>query len=259
MIEKSRNDNPALWEQDFIVTHSLVDPDGLASIHGLAFFLQEAAHKHATSRSLGFDDLIKENKTWVLTRQSLKLYKIPVIGDSIKIETWVQDTTPAFSVRDFHILNYKQEVVGIARTSWMMLDIVLRKPVKIPDKVLVYIPKTPGRLLEDLNLEKLPVTSSGDRGSDFEVKYSDLDMNNHVNNITYIRWVSDNFDMVFRQKYRLVSMEINYLNEALYGDRLNAVTYPIDGYENSFQTLIRRSGDHNEIFVARTFWTEKSR
>jgi acyl-ACP thioesterase len=257
MTDKSVHGNPAIWEHDFIVTHYFVDPDGMASIHGLASFLQETAHNHASARFLGFEDLIKENKTWVLTRQSIKLYKAPVIGDVIKIESWVEDTTPAFSVRDFHILNDKNEVIGIARTSWMMFDIILRKPVKIPDKVLELIPKTPGRLREDLPLDKLPVTVPGIDGSDFEVKYSDLDMNNHVNNITYIRWVSDNFTRDFRLKKRLVSLEINYLNEVLYAEKLNAVTYPA-GEPNTFQTIIRRSDDQREIFIARTIWADKS-
>ncbi|HLF33678.1 MAG TPA: acyl-ACP thioesterase domain-containing protein [Cyclobacteriaceae bacterium] len=257
MTDNSVHGNPAIWKQDFMVTHYFVDPDGMASIHGLASFLQEVAHNHASARSLGFEDLIKENKTWVLTRQAIKLIRVPVLGDAIKIESWVEETTPAFSVRDFHILNTGDEVIGMARTSLMMLDIILRKPVKIPDKVLELIPKTPGRLREDLPLDKLQVAVPGIAGSDFEVKYSDLDMNNHVNNITYIRWVSDNFTRDFRQNNRLVSLEINYLNEALYSEKLNAATYPA-GEPNTFQTIIRRSEDQHEIFVARTFWAVKT-
>ena len=256
MEEKNINKNLALWTQDFTVTHYFVDPDGGASIHGLAFFIQEAAHNHATARSLGFEDLIRDNKAWVLTRQVIKVYRPPLIGDKVSVETWVQDTTSSFSVRDFHILSPEGEIEVIARTSWMMLDVILRRPVRIPDQVLALIPLTPGRLKEDIPLDKLPVMPESGTGSPFHVKYSDLDMNNHVNNITYIRWVTDDFDLDFRKKHRFSQLEMNYLNEAVFGDQLLSTTVPA-GDPSSFLTNIRRVSDQKEIAIARTRWKER--
>ena len=155
----------------------------------------------------------------MLTRQAIKFYKIPKIGREVTVESWVEETTPAFSVRDFHILDEEGKVLVIARTSWMMIDVVQRRPVKIPADVLEKIPLTSGKLEENLLLEKLPPVNP-DTGESFPVRYSDLDMNNHVNNITYVRWIMDGFDAEFRNKNRLEQLEINYLNEALYGDRL---------------------------------------
>ncbi len=246
----------AIWSQDFTVTHYFVDPDGRASIHGLAFFLQEAAHHHANARSLGFEDLIKDNKTWVLTRQAIKFNRIPFLGQEVKVETWVKDTTQSFSIRDFHIIGPDGEILVIARTSWMMFDIIQRRPVKITEDVLNKIPLTPGRLKEDLSLVKLnhdPVDSDNEI---FHVKYSDLDMNNHVNNITYVRWIMDGFDLSFRKSNRIISLELNYLNEALYGDPLTAnITY--SKKDDFYHTLIRRNTDNKEIAVARTIWKNK--
>jgi medium-chain acyl-[acyl-carrier-protein] hydrolase len=257
MTENTGLKDLSSWEQDFIITHYFVDPDGYTSIHGIAFFLQEVAHNHASARSLGFEDLIRENKAWVLTRQVIKLYRIPVIGDQISVHSWVSETTPAFSVRDFHLLDDHQKVIGLARTSWMMIDIIHRKPVRIPDKVLSFIPLTPGKLTENLGLDKLPSISEKKDNTGFEVKYSDLDMNNHVNNITYARWVTDDFDLEFRKKFRLEMLEMNYLGEALYGDSLVANTVST-GSENSYQTTIWRSEDKRDILNARTFWKAKS-
>ncbi len=247
----------AIWKQDFTLTHYFVDPDGCASIHGLAFFLQDAAHNHANARSLGFEDLLKDKKAWVLTRQFLKIYHFPVIGQEIRVETWVESTSPSFSTRDFHILTREGDIAGICRTSWMMLDIIQRRPVKIPGYVLERIPLTPGRLNENLLLEKLPLSGDSQDNNSFSVQYSDLDMNNHVNNITYVRWVSDGFDAGFRKKYRLSSLEMNYLSEALYGDRLTCQITP-ESSPDSFGTLIRRVSDQRDIAVSRTFWKEKN-
>lgn len=247
----------AIWSQDFTVTHYFVDPDGRASVHGLAFFLQETAHNHATARSLGFEDLIRENKAWVLTRQAIKLYHIPAIGQEVKVESWVQNTTQSFSVRDFHVIGPDGEIAVIARTSWMMLDITQRRPVKIPGNVLEKIPLTPGRLKEDLPLDKLMPGLPEGKAETFRVRYSDLDMNNHVNNITYVRWIMDGFDNKFRSELRLSMLEINYLSEALYGDKLALQITPLME-NNSFIITIRRQADKKEIAVARTIWMPKS-
>ena len=247
----------ALWSRKFTVTHYFVDPDGYASIHGLAFFLQEVAHHHATARSLGFEDLIKENKAWVLTRQAIRLFSIPVIGQEVTVESWVENTTSSFSVRDFHILDDSGRVLVIARTSWMMIDIIHRRPVKIPGEVLEKIPLTPGKLAEDLVLEKLPPVTPESGHESFPVRYSDLDMNNHVNNITYVRWIMDGFDAGFRNKNRLYSLEINYLNEALYGDRLTT-GHHFDKENNAFFTIIKNETNNREIAVARTIWKDKT-
>ena len=247
----------AIWNQDFTVTHYFVDPDGYASIHGLAFFLQEVAHNHATARSLGFNDLMKDNKAWVLTRQAIKLYRIPKLGDRIKVETWVQNTTQSFSVRDFHLMNPSGEIMGIARTSWMMLDVIQRKPVKINDEVLERIPLTPNRLKEDLPLDKLTYIQDNSQPESIKVRYSDLDMNNHVNNITYIRWVMDGFDAGFRKKNQLRSIEMNYLNEALYGDQLNSTTI-FNPESKSYDTMIKRPLDNKEISITKTNWKNKT-
>jgi medium-chain acyl-[acyl-carrier-protein] hydrolase len=247
----------AIWSQKFTVTHYFVDPDGFASIHGLAFFLQEVAHNHASARSLGFEDLIRDNKAWVLTRQAIKLYSIPVIGEDITVESWVENTTQSYSVRDFHILDSSGKVAVIARTSWMMIDVIQRRPVKIPGDVLQKIPLTPGKLEEDLALDKLPVVTAESGLESFPVRYSDLDMNNHVNNITYVRWIMDGFDAGFRSKNRLGSLEINYLNEALYGNRL-LTGHLKDKNNNEYFTIIRNEANNREIAVARTIWKDKS-
>jgi len=246
----------SIWKEKFRITHSLVAPDGFASIHGLAYCLQETAVNHANAARLGYEELIKLNMAWVLTRQLIKLYKIPRLNEKIIVETWAVEMTDTIAIRDFNILNKEQEIMGICRTSWMLIDLKIRRPVRIPVEMHNLLPKNPGRLKEDVVLEKISLSEKTDgRSSTYHVVYSDLDMNHHVNNINYLKWVLDDFDYSFRQKYRLSSIEINYLAEALFGNQLVRNTVPNN--EHEFLTKIINNKSLRPILTSKTKWLPK--
>ena len=246
----------SLWKEKFKITHSFVAPDGLASIRGLAYCMQETAVNHADVRKLGYEDLIQENKAWVLTRQIIKLYEIPRLNQKISIETWANSVTETMAIRDFNILNSDKEIIGISRTSYMIIDLKTRKPVRLPRSILENIPPIPGRLSEQLELEKIPFSDQKpEKEVIFNVVYSDLDLNLHVNNINYLKWVLDDFDYEFRNKYRVSSIETNYLGEALYGDTLVIDTIPVSDTE--FLTKIINRDTQKPILSSKTKWISK--
>ena len=139
----------------------------------------------------------------------------------------------------------------------MVLDIIKRRPVLLTKEILEHIPTIPDRLAEPLELEKIPL-SDGQPGKElvFRVVYSDLDMNHHVNNINYLKWVLDEFDLDFRNKYRISTIETNYLGEALYGDTLARDTKAITGTE--YMTKIINKDTGRTILASRTKWLPKN-
>lgn len=249
-------DDLSIWKEKFRITHSLVAPDGFASIHGLAYCLQETAVNHANAARLGYNELIKLNLAWVLTRQLVKLYKIPKLNEKVTVETWAAGMTDTIAVRDFNILNKEQEILGICRSSWMLIDLKMRRPVRIPEEMRNLLPKSPERLREDIVLDKIPLSENTEgKSSTYQVVYSDLDMNHHVNNINYLRWVLDDFEYSFRQKYRLGSIEINYLAEAFFGDELVRNTVPNN--KDEFLTKIIHNKSSKPILTSKTKWVPK--
>ncbi|MBS0000589.1 MAG: hypothetical protein KFF73_16535 [Cyclobacteriaceae bacterium] len=248
----------SIWREKFKITHYFVNPDGQASIQGLSYCLQETAVNHATAGRFGYEDLIRNNQAWVLTRQMIKLYQIPRVSEKIIIESWVDSSTDSISIRDFHILDEKDNILGLARTSWMMLDLSSRKPVRIPSWLREDFPHQTGRIMENLPLDKIPlIRETGKDIIPFRVVYNDLDMNFHVNNIQYLKWVLDDFSYEFRLKYRLASIESNYLSEALYEDSLIRLTEQDTQNKEVFITNIVNIKNSRPILSSRTKWVEK--
>jgi medium-chain acyl-[acyl-carrier-protein] hydrolase len=248
----------SIWKEKFKITHYFVNPDGQASIQGLSYCLQETAVNHATAGNFGYEELIRDNHAWVLTRQMIKLYQIPKVSEKIVVESWIDSSTENISIRDFHILDEKDNILGLARTSWMLLDLAVRKPLKIPVWLKDDFPHLTGRIKENLPLDKIPLLQDpGNGGIPFLVVYNDLDMNHHVNNIQYLKWVLDDFSYEFRMKYRLVSIESNYLSEALYNDALVRQTEQDVQHGETFITNILNSRNKRPILSSRTKWVLK--
>jgi len=250
-------DDLSIWKEKFRITHSLVAPDGLVSIRGLAYCMQETAINHADARNFGYEEMIKQNIAWVLTRQMIKLYEIPRLNQKITVETWANGTTKTMAIRDFNILNKNKETIGMSRTSWMVLDIIKRRPILLSNQILENIPTIPDRLSEPLELEKIPFSDKKpEKEMIFKVVYSDLDMNHHVNNINYLKWVLDEFDLEFRNKFRVSTIETNYLGEALYGDIL--VRNTISVTDTEFLTKIIKKDTGKPILASRIKWISKN-
>lgn len=246
----------ALWKEKFKITHSLVAADGYISMHGLGYCLQETAINHADHAGIGYMDLIKNNFAWVLTRQLIRLYDTPRLNQTIHVETWVDNITNHIVSRDFHILNKEKSIIALARTSWMMMDLSSRRPMHVPDDLGNRIPHTPGKIKESPELEKISFPEEVPSQSlSFPVVFSDLDMNHHVNNINYIKWILDGFDYDFRMNFQVRTVETNYLSEARYGEILRRDTFP--PMEGEYLTRIVNEGSERPILSARTNWLKK--
>ena len=89
-----------------------------------------------------------------------------------------------------------------------------------------------------------------------QVTCSDLDVNEHVNNVQYVEYIMDTFPFDFLRGHRLNIFEVNYLSEALYNDEITA------GYQKkenmTFLHCLRRNNDNVELCRAETYW-EKDR
>ncbi|MBN1465527.1 hypothetical protein JXA02_07190, partial [candidate division KSB1 bacterium] len=77
-----------------------------------------------------------------------------------------------------------------------------------------------------------------------------LDVNGHVNNVRYLEFVLDSFDFHFRTTRHLVQVDMNFLNEAVYGDVVQIRSQRCDGFY--LHALCRDDGP--ELCRIKTTW-----
>ena len=94
----------------------------------------------------------------------------------------------------------------------------------------------------------------------------DIDVNGHVNNVVYVRWVQDAATAHWNARtsdaekaaiaWVVVRHEIDYLRAALPGDVIDAVTWvgPASRHTYERNTELRRAGNGDVLARARTLW-----
>ena len=196
----------------------------------LTDMILSAAGKQADQYGFGLMDLHKRNCSWVVSRFAMELDTIPTVGDNLSIETWVKDVSNVFTTRNFKLSNGSDKVVGYAVLSWAILDLNTRHSIP-----LSVVPELNSFIVE----KQIPMDSpnripeiDGKLANNFEVKYSDIDLNVHTNVLKYLQCVCDVFSLDFYSKRILKRVEINFLRELNFGDK-GAVYYE-EVAENDF-------------------------
>jgi len=240
---------PQVYEENFKIHTYEVDIHNRLTIQALCQFLQEAASNHAALLGFGVEYLLKNNRTWVLSRLAVEIEDFIPLGEIITIKTWPADTDKLFFIRDFEIENSNSKIIGSATSYWIFLDTEKRRPIHPSKKEIVY---DYGKLPRSFNrpLTKLPSLESSLSSMLFHVRYSDLDLNNHVNNIKYIEWGMEGVDPDYRKKHIPFSLEINFLSEAKYGDEVNLSMKQVSSGDFLHSLLI----DDTEICRIQSVW-----
>lgn len=214
---------PFQFHKDFEIRSYQVDPDGKLSIKALSDLFQEIAWRHADSADFG-RNLQDQNLAWILSRMDIKCENLPSWGDSIKVYTAGRGVDKLFAFREFLITTPSGDVVAQGMSSWVLLNFEtkrLQRPARILPQELFQINEIP-----TWQPEKIKVEGELLKKEELLVRYSDLDLNNHVNNTSYIRWMENILRENGIQSQRFC---INYLAECKLGDLLGIEFYSFQG------------------------------
>ncbi len=242
-----------VFEKKFRIHTYETDTNKNLSLPSLFNFLQDIAASHASELHFGKDDLDKKNRIWVLSRIFTCLEEYPSSGDEIIIRTWPKGIDRIFALRNFEILNADGKRIGGAASNWIILNKDTKRPVR-PDYLLSLLKgDIPGSSPVDRGPVKIPVLESGGYESPvFQVRYSDLDVNMHVNNVKYLQWALDAYPLEFRMRNRVKSLEVNYLSESFPGDSIKIMVKETDS--GKFDHSVLRIDDSKELCRVRAEW-----
>lgn len=230
----------------FVAEPFHVDYTGHLTIGVLGNHLLNVAGFHSHDRGFGIDRLNKEHYTWVLSRLALEMYDLPMQYESFTIETWVENVYRLFTDRNFAVLNKEGKAIAYARSVWAMIDTETRKPV---DLMAIHDGDIAGYICDkDCPIDKPSriKVSSKEPVAILPVKYSDMDINGHVNSIRYIEHILDLFPVDAFKEKRVRRFEMAYVAEtmatdtmAYYMDKVDDDNYDIEVKKNQADVVCR--------------------
>lgn len=235
-----------MTEENKIGTYSFVaepfhvDFSGRLTMGVLGNHLLNCAGFHATERGFGIATLNESNYTWVLSRLAIELEEMPLQYESFSVQTWIENVYRLFTDRNFAILNKDGKPIGYARSIWAMISMDTRKPADL-------LSLHNGSIVDYICQKECPIEKPGrikvnqkELAGEVVTKYSDIDINGHVNSIRYIEHILDLFPLeIFREK-RIRRFEMAYNAESYYGDTL--AFYKEQVSENEYDIEVKKNG-----------------
>jgi acyl-ACP thioesterase len=245
---------PTVWETPFEVRAYEVDVDGRLAAPALCDWLQETAGQHAAALGWAVADLRPRSLTWVLSRLHVKVLRRPEWRERITVATWPSGVQRAFALRDFRAFDASSSPVAGATTAWLLLNLSTRRPVRPPRKVDELARSSPGRAVDD-RFEKLPAVAASEPGVAFTARFSDLDVNRHVNNVVLVRWLVDGLPTELLAANALTELEVEFRSEVAWGDVVESSLEASDADPRCYAHVLLRRTDGREVARARTRWT----
>ena len=244
-----------VWQETYVVRSYEVDCRNMLSIYSIFNFMQEAASKHAEALGVSIQQLSAENYTWLLSRIRIKIDAYPGLTDQIQVNTWPSGTQRLFALRDFALIDNHERSIASATSAWLVIDLQKRRPVRIAPFMERLKPLEGAHVLKD-TLAKLPGMKQYTYERAFEVRHRDLDINQHVNNVSFVEWLVESIPKTTLTSSLLSEMEINFLAEAFHDDQILATCQPQDSDNTIYHHSLTRQQDGRELARARTKWRE---
>lgn len=197
-----------------------VDGRGFCKASALLGHLQEAATQAAEQGGFGREILLERyNGFWMMTRVWYRLDRPLKWEEEVTIHTWHRGGKGAVSYRDYDLL-VDGKLVGEGVAAWVMADLETRKLVRLSG-VKEMGETDGGPLCKSITLSKLQRPEQLQPVEQRRMRYSDTDINGHVNNTRYADFACDALvlDQLAENKF-LSSMQIGYLAECRPGEIL---------------------------------------
>ena len=200
------------WEQTRVIGAGDVDVNGEWRLSGMIGAMQEAGEAHCEENGLGVRAMRGQNLAWVVTRAHLRVEYAPRMAETVTVRTWPKPPKHAFFPRYYQLLVDGRPAVS-ASMLYAQLDLSSRR---MAGPWLGGNGELTCELPPPLPLPgTLPVVDAPAETVTRVARYSDLDINGHVNNARYVDWFCDCFPMEHHRAWRLCDALIHYDREIL--------------------------------------------
>lgn len=243
----------AEWNEEIIVKLYEVDYNKKTKLNSFFNYMQEGAISHASRLGAGYGSLNDLGFLWVLSRVKIQVLNYPNWGEKIKLKTWPKGVNRLFALRDFIFSNEKEERIALATSAWLVLDAKSMKPQRVQTLPFT-LPDNEGKYALDEELGKIEGQSEFEFEMDKTAAYSDIDVNQHVNNAKYVEWILDCFNEEFYSEKTLKSLQLNFISQTRLGDRIRLKRGNYNGNTNISYVEAVNMESENLIFQSISQW-----
>ncbi|MBQ2781500.1 MAG: hypothetical protein IJF42_08120 [Clostridia bacterium] len=232
---------------DYTLSTDDVDASARLTAQGLLSLLQRMATAHGRELAVDFETMReKSNVYWVVTKvrgvfESAAGWNVP-----LKVETWPLPSGRITCERDMTVKTASGETVARVTSEWCLLDWDTHRIRKVESTCF---PSGEGMRTDRAGagefLRANRKTDEMELVYDHLVRYTDMDLNRHTNNVVYAKLAMDTKPFAFWEENPPRWFEIHFLRESHEGDVISL-------YQQSTEDGLRIVGvkqDGEAVFV----------
>ena len=231
-----------IYETKMILYNSYFDANDKISPKSILNIFQDVASYHAGEIGVGYEDMLKQNLYWVLSRIKYDIIRMPKIDEQVIVQTWPHEKGRIDFDRDITISSLSGEPLIIGTTKWCVIDTQSRMLQRSTNVNYNGIHINKMNYEEKFNKISIPEKETN-KIFNHKVVFTDLDHNKHMNNTNYASLVCNAVN-----NKQFTHFEINYLNECLYNDEIEVVKIEDDSKE-----IVIGSVNDKKAFVAMVY------
>ena len=243
----------------FEVGYSDVDKNLRLRPYTALDFCQNTAVFHSDLAGFDLDYFIENERAWIIKGWCASFDHLPGEGTSVKVSTWTAPYKRLQASRSFCAEDENGNKLFEATSRWFLMNSKRRRPTKISDEFFgAYIPSEKPMLFPDFDYEiHSPMGYNFISTAGIRVTMRDIDMNDHVNNISYVIWGMDALPDEVHDSTCVKHIETVYLHEATKDDDVFIDVYckdsDVEPSLKDYLSIIRRKDDEEHIFVSVKF------
>lgn len=223
------------YSKESFTALSCCDSTGCLSVPGIFAACQDIATEHAEIIGVGGQAMAEKGLFWMTARTRIHFMKRPAMLTAYHMETW--PAAPGATRCDrFYRGSDENGTLFEGRTEWCVWDLRANRPsspqqlfaqdMNFSDEIV--LPGPYSRFRHDF--------TDQDRVMTYTVLPSDIDIGRHMNNVAYLRLLTNTFPAKVMASMPVAEMEIVFMMPCMEGEQLSVFRRPTPtGFEFGIQ------------------------
>ena len=181
-----------ILENEYTVKLSEIGKGNKVTNKAILSYLEDIGGIHSNKAGYGIFEIEKTHLSWILLGWRLQVLRRPRYAEKIKIKTWSKGVVKFYTYREFEIYDEQGNLIIKASSKWVLLDFEKGKIVRIePELIAKYEPEVDKVVFEIDEFEKVQEPEEYQHETQYTVRRSDIDVNNHMHNLNYIELANE--------------------------------------------------------------------
>jgi medium-chain acyl-[acyl-carrier-protein] hydrolase len=189
-------------------------------------YFQEVSTNQGIALGIGADYLRQKKLAWFLVKYDIHFEKTPDYGSQVRITTEATGMDRYCAVRQFKITDLAHRDLIVADTQWLLINTESQKMESVENHQEFSAYDCSEK--KEPIFRKLARIKKASASKKFEVRFLDIDFNNHVNHVKYLAWAIEALPLEIVKSKVLKRAKIVFKEQCFYGDQVQVLSELID-------------------------------